>query len=149
MVKIRSHILNPLGPDKINLLTDHVIVIVNDEIQSVRPFDAKLDSDSEDRRDCLVLPGLIDLHVHLSQYRIRGNHRPALLPWLKEVVFPEEAKSVDQDFAAELAKDFFHALFRNGTTTSVIYTAGFKSACDTAFQIARELGARAFIGMTM
>ena len=40
-------------------------------------------------------------------------------------------------------------MLKAGTTTCVIYTAPFFSACDMAFEIAQETGIRALIGMTM
>lgn len=149
MIKIRTNIINPINPDETEILLDHVIIIQADRIAQLRAYDAEMDQDSEDRLDCVLLPGLIDLHVHLSQYRIRGIHRPALLPWLEGVVFPEESRSANTDYSRQLAEEFFQALFLSGTTTSVIYTAPYKSACETAFDVAEELGARAFIGMTM
>ncbi|MDZ4181910.1 MAG: guanine deaminase [Candidatus Cloacimonadaceae bacterium] len=149
MIKIRTNILNPLSPDETELLKDQIIIIQAERITQLRAYDVDQDHDSEDRRDCVLVPGLIDLHVHLSQYRIRGIHRPALLPWLEEVVFPEESRSANIDYSGHLAEEFFQALFRSGTTTSVIYTAPYKSAGETAFEVAEELGARAFIGMTM
>jgi len=92
---------------------------------------------------------LMDLHVHLSQYRIKGNYRAALLPWLNEFVFPEEQRSVEHDYSAALADEFFRALYKSGTTTAVIYTAPYLSACETAFEAAQLHNFRAFIGMTL
>ena len=97
----------------------------------------------------IVAPGLIDIHVHLSQYRIRGAYEPSLLSWLERHVFPEEARSADPQYARALSDEFFRALFTAGTTTSVIYTAPFHQACEIAFASAQAAGARAFIGMTM
>lgn len=149
MRKIRCHLVNPLDRDNVAVLADHVIGWENGAIAQLRPFDPARDSDAEDSRDRVALPGLIDLHTHLSQYRIRGQYEPALLPWLDRYVFPAEALSRDPAYAQGIAEEFFGALFAAGTTTSVIYTAPFQSACDSAFETAKKLGARAFIGMTL
>ncbi len=149
MRKIRTNLLTPLDADHFQFLPDHVLTWDKAGISALRPYDPSIDRDSEDRLDCLVLPGLIDVHVHLSQYRIRGRYEPSLLSWLERHVFPEEARSADADYAGNLAREFFQALFAAGTTCSVIYTAPYVQACETAFATARELGARAFIGMTL
>lgn len=149
MRKLRTNILTPLDQDELQYLPDHTLAWEQAKIQQLRPYNPALDADAEDLRDCLVLPGFVDVHVHLSQYRIRGRYEPDLLTWLDRHVFPEEARSADGEYAKKLSAAFFEALFAAGTTTAVIYTAPFQQACETAFATAAELGARAFIGMTL
>lgn len=54
--------------------------------------------------DCtgrLVLPGLVDLHVHASQFAYRGTGMDMeLLDWLNACAFPEESRFADLDYAA-------------------------------------------------
>ena len=148
MKHLRSNIFNPISPTQVDFLADHVLSFDGEKIHAIIPFQ-DFSGAWEDYRDHIVLPGLIDLHVHLSQYRIRGLYEPALLPWLKQHVFPEEMRSSDPDYARGLSLDFYQALLRRGTTFSVIYTAPFRQAADIAFEVAHELGIRAKIGMTM
>jgi guanine deaminase len=147
-IKIRTNILNPVSDKQADLLPDQVITLYKDTIEHIQPWaeDVKYDIDA---RDCLAIPGLIDLHVHLSQFRIKGHYRDALLPWLEEYVFPEEQLSANYDYAYDLADDFYHALYRNCTTTAVIYTAPYQTACEAAFESAKMQNYRAFIGMTL
>lgn len=50
-----------------------------------------------DVRDCLVLPGLIQGHVHLGQTLFRGlAEGRRLLPWLRERIWPLEAAHDDE-----------------------------------------------------
>jgi len=149
MPRIRTNLINPVSPDRVELLADHVISFEDGVINALRPYDVALDRGIENALDCVMLPGFIDLHVHLSQFRARGRFEPALLPWLEKHIFPAEALSADPDYAISISRDFFKALFAAGTTTAVIYTAPFRQACDAAFKIADQLGARAFIGMTL
>jgi guanine deaminase len=149
MRKIRTNLLTPVSPTESKYLTDHTIIWNAEGIQDIRPFDPALDGDAENRIDFLCLPGNIDLHTHLSQHRIRGIYEPSLLDWLQNHVYPEEALFADAGFADTLSADFFQALFAAGTTTSVIYTAPFRQACELAFSNAKRCGARAFIGMTL
>ena len=45
-----------------------------------------------DYGDCLIIPGLVDLHVHAPQYSYRGlGMDMELLEWLEVNTFPEEA----------------------------------------------------------
>ena len=148
MRHIRTNIYNPVSFDRTDFLPDHVISISGGKIVAICPF-SKHDGPWEDHRHHVALPGFIDLHVHLSQYRIRGLYQPALLPWLEKNVFPEEARSVDPDYAAKLSRDFYRELLKSGTTYSVIYTAGFHQAAEAAFLQAQDMGIRCKIGMTM
>lgn len=149
MRKIRTNLLNPVGPDRTEFLRNHVIILGDGMITGVRPFDPSQDGDCEDLSGLLAVPGFIDIHVHLSQHRIRGLYEPSLLSWLEKHVYPAEALSRDENYARGISDDFFQALFANGTTTSVIYTAPFEKASEIAFESAARLGARAMIGMTM
>lgn len=148
MIHIRSNFFNPVSAAETAFLKDHVISIDSGKIRSIVPFSEHHGS-WEDHRSQIALPGLIDLHVHLSQYRIRGLYQPALLPWLEKSVFPEEKRSRDPEFARRLSRDFYTELLRKGTTFSVIYTAPYREAADAAFEMASKMGIRCKIGMTM
>lgn len=145
---IRTNILTPLSEHSFELKTNHIIYVENGSITAIRPVAKGNDYDT-DLRNTIAIPGLIDIHVHLSQYRIRGHYRDSLLPWLNEVVFPEELKSADYDAAGALAEEFFQSLYEAGTTTAVIYTAPYLIACEAAFEAAKLHNFRAFIGMTL
>ncbi|MDZ4122176.1 MAG: guanine deaminase [Candidatus Cloacimonadaceae bacterium] len=149
MTKIRTNIITPVNPESADFLPDHVLGIETGKIVLIEPYDPETHKDYQDKSDMVCLPGLIDLHVHLSQYDIRGLYRPALLPWLNDIVFPEEEKSADTSYAKPLARRFLEGLLREGTTTSVIYTAPYKEACEAAFETAQSMGVRAIIGMTL
>ena len=51
--------------------------------------------------------------------------------------------------AAEVARQFFDALLKNGTTTAAIYSSVHEIATDIAFSTAAGKGIRAFIGKVM
>ena len=45
-----------------------------------------------DYGDALIIPGLVDLHIHAPQYTFRGTGMDCeLLQWLRQYAFPEEA----------------------------------------------------------
>lgn len=147
-LNILTNILTPLGPGTYEFKTNHILSIDKGKIADIVGITENQQFDL-DLRDSVAIPGLIDVHVHLSQYRVRGLYKDALLPWLNEVVFPEEQKSADYDYSYVLAEEFFQALYKAGTTTAVIYTAPYQNACETAFETARLHNFRAIIGMTL
>lgn len=149
MRKLLTNILNPLSDTQAEFLPQRIISLEGSKIISHEPFDPAWHHDYEDYSNCLALPGFIDLHVHLSQYLMRGLYEPNLLPWLQQHVFPAEQRSQNPEFAAKLTRVFYEAQLACGTTMSVIYTAPYPEACEVAFQTAAAMGLRALIGMTM
>ncbi len=69
----------------------------------------------------LIVPGFVDAHVHLPQYRVRGRFRGALMPWLREHIWPEEASFADEQHAGREARVFLAALAAAGTTTAAVF----------------------------
>lgn len=142
--RIKTNILSPETFQKYNFKKN--VVIEFD--QKIRSISENATDDIQDYTDYICIPGFIDTHVHLSQLNIKGKHSSNLLDWLNDYVFEEESKSRDDAYAANLSRKFYEASVKQGTTCSVIYTAAFKSAAEIAFQIASEMGFRAFIGKT-
>ena len=65
----------------------------------------------------LIVPGLVDLHVHAPQYTFRGlGLDMELLEWLERNTFPEEAKYRDIEYARAAYRIFAEDL-RNGPNT--------------------------------
>lgn len=99
--------------------------------------------------DVLIIPGLVDLHSHIPQLPGVAKNADELLPWLKNHIFPLELKFTNLDYAAKICRFFFQEAIRFGTTTIVAYASVHKEATDVAFEIAKEIGIRAFIGKVM
>ena len=144
---IKTNILSPLSQTEAQLRKNVFITFDKTKIISISKETPT--RDFSDFSDCVCLPGLIDTHVHLSQFYVCGKHSSNLLEWLQKYIFAAEYKSRDEAFARRIAEDFFTAQINAGTTTSVIYTAPYKRACDLAFEIAADFGVRALIGKTM
>ena len=59
----------------------------------------------------LILPGMVDLHLHAPQYGFRGTKMDLeLLDWLNVNTFPEEAKYQDLNYAKRGYQDFVEDL---------------------------------------
>lgn len=94
----------------------------------------------------ILLPGFIDSHIHFPQMHRIGCYGESLLGWLEKYIFPEEEKMAGKGVAHKYASLFFRELFRNGTTTSLIFSNSDAQTTHTLFDAANSEGARAVIG---
>ena len=69
----------------------------------------------------LLIPGLIDAHVHLPQYRVRGRFHEQLLPWLKRYIWPEEERFAERSYRAAVTSEFLAGMISAGTTSAMVY----------------------------
>lgn len=100
-----------------------------------------------DAEGCVVMPGLVQSHVHMCQSLARGRADDMeLLDWLSRVIWPYEGAldATDMRCAAELAAT---ELLCGGTTS--ILDMGTVHHTDVLFEVARDAGLRATIGKAM
>jgi guanine deaminase len=83
--------------------------------------------------DNLILPGLIDTHIHSVQVEAIASFGAKLLDWLNNYAFVAEQKFSDPDFAADQARFFLDELIRNGTTTALVYCSVHPQSADALF----------------
>jgi guanine deaminase len=102
-----------------------------------------------DARDAVLLPGLVDLHVHYPQLPVLGAMGMHLLEWLKTRTLPQEARLADTAVARETARTFVRALAANGTTTALVFGAHFAEAQDALFAEAERTGLRIASGLVV
>ncbi|HEY4577695.1 MAG TPA: guanine deaminase [Yaniella sp.] len=100
-----------------------------------------------DLRDGILIPGLIDTHVHYPQIRAIGHLGKPLLEWLDECALPEEEKLAEDAYAHQLAGEFLTGLISSGTTSAMVFGSHFASAVDILFARAQELGIRMTAGL--
>ena len=97
--------------------------------------------------DRLILPGLVDLHVHASQYAYRGlGMDMELLDWLEENAFPEEARFADPAYAAAAYRVFANELTRSATTRASIFATVHRPATLLLMDLLEKAGLRGFVG---
>jgi len=100
-----------------------------------------------DAEGCIVMPGLVQTHVHTCQTLARGRaDELALLDWLQKVVWPYEAALLADDVAAA-ARLAMSELLLGGTTA--IQDMGTVRHTEQIFEVARTAGIRATIGKAM
>ncbi|MCS7059335.1 MAG: guanine deaminase [Meiothermus sp.] len=104
------------------------------------------DASVQDCREGVLLPGLVDTHVHYPQTRVIGAMGYTLLDWLQKRTLPLEARLSDNKLARELAREFVQLLLRNGTTTALVFGSHFQGATANLFGAAEDVGLRIIAG---
>ncbi|KAK3094563.1 hypothetical protein FSP39_003454 [Pinctada imbricata] len=94
-----------------------------------------------------LMPGMIDTHIHASQYPNAGKGLDlGLLEWLNKYTFPTESRFKDSQLASDVYSKVVSNTLRNGTTTAcyfaTIHTDSSSLLCD---QVAKH-GQRALVG---
>lgn len=99
--------------------------------------------------DHLVLPGLIDAHIHYPQTQVIGSYGAQLLEWLQKYTFVEEQKFRDPAHAEYVARFFLDELLRNGTTTAVVYCTVRPESVDAFFAESQRRNTRMIAGKVL
>ena len=102
-----------------------------------------------DLRDGVLIPGLVDTHVHFPQVRAIGALGMPLLEWLDKCALPEECRLASPDYAREVAAEFCNGLISAGTTTALVFGSHFASAVDALFTESSRLGLRVTSGLVV
>lgn len=100
-----------------------------------------------DMGDRLILPGLMDLHVHAPQYSFRGMGMDMeLLDWLNTYTFKEEAKYVDTEYAKKAYSMFVEALQKGATTRACIFGTLHVPSTLLLMELLEESGLFCYVG---
>ena len=97
----------------------------------------------------LIVPGLIDCHVHFPQLDIIGSFGAQLLDWLHQYAYPAEQRFSDPDYAREVATAFIDQLMRNGTTTALVFGTVHAHSADAIFEAAEARNMRLIAGKVL
>ena len=92
-----------------------------------------------DYRDCWILPGLIDSHLHYPQTQSIASYGEQLLAWLENYTFPTERKFANVAHSKAIAQVFLRQLLKNGTTTGFVFSSVHKESCDALFSAASQI----------
>ena len=95
----------------------------------------------------MLLPGLVDCHIHAPQWPQLGTVMDlSLEQWLFEHTFPLEARYADADFAQTVWDDLVSTLLSHGTTTAVYYSSIHEEATHRLAATCAAQGQRALVG---
>lgn len=133
--------------DDAGLLVDHGVIAERGPYPSLRARHPS--APVTDLTGGLLIPGLVDTHVHYPQLRAIGGLGMPLLDWLEECALPEEARLADTGYARAVAAEFTRALADAGTTSALVFGAHFAPAVDELFAAARRAGLRITAGLVV
>jgi guanine deaminase len=141
------------GAGALTAIEDGAVLIEEGRIAAVgetsviraRAPGAKID----DHTGRLVMPGFIDTHIHYPQTRVIASYGAQLLEWLQKYTFVEEQKLRDRDHADIVARFFLDEMFRNGTTTAMVYCTVHPESVDAFFDESLKRRARMIAGKVM
>jgi guanine deaminase len=147
-VILRASLIHAVGagPDSVRLesWSDGGLLLLDGKIADAGSFAAVRSRHPRARverlREGLLLPGLIDVHVHYPQTGVIGALGLELLEWLERVTLPAEARFADAGFARAQARLFLRLLLRNGTTRALVFGSHFATAQAALFEEAAALG---------
>ena len=141
---------NPAGtkysPDSVLLVQDGKVVGVQSykELKQKSPNLKLVDYSGK-----LIVPGLIDTHVHYPQSEMMAAYGAQLLDWLNNYTFPTEESFSDKKFADKISNFFLDQLLANGTTTAMVFATVYPVSVDSFFEAAQSRNMRMISGKVL
>jgi guanine deaminase len=101
----------------------------------------------KDYGDNIIIPGLVDLHLHAPQFAIRGMGMDLeLIPWLNKYAFTEESKYQDEVYATAAYSAFCKAMLTSPTTRASIYATLHSKATRILMDMMEKTGLVTYVG---
>jgi guanine deaminase len=95
----------------------------------------------------LIIPGLVDLHIHAPQYSFRGTGMDMeLMEWLQKQAFPEEARYADMEYAEKAYHIFAEAMRKSATSHACIFATKHRPATELLMGLMERSGIISFVG---
>lgn len=95
----------------------------------------------------LIIPGLIDLHIHAPQYAFRGIGMDLeLIDWLNNVAFLEERKYMDLEYARKAYSMFVENMKNSSTTRACIFATLHKESTLELMNMLENSGLITYVG---
>ena len=141
-----------MNPNR-EIIEDGAVVVSGDRIEAVGKTAALKsrypDATEIDLTDHIVMPGLVDTHVHLAQTMLRGVSEGKRLPdfssWLFSRIFPLQGSYTEADAAASARLGVLEML-KSGTTGFVECLLAERYGFDGIAEACVESGIRAALG---
>ena len=136
-------------PQHLNTLRDGWLICVDGQSAGVfRSLPEKYANlPVEDWSGHLVIPGLVDLHVHAPQYTFRGLGMDLeLLDWLDRHAFPEETRYADLEYARKAYIRFVDDMKRGPNTRACVFATIHAPATLLLMDLLEKSGLVAMVG---
>lgn len=139
--------------DAIDYFADGVLILRDGHVVEAGPSQL-LDNYSDDlpcidHDGRIIMPGMIDCHVHYAQIDIIGAYGHQLLDWLNHSTFPAEGRYNDPAVAAASAETFVDELLCNGTTTALVFATVHPQSVEALFSAALARNMRLATGKVL
>ncbi|MDH4108339.1 MAG: guanine deaminase [Gammaproteobacteria bacterium] len=139
------------GAAAVESFEDGLLLVDGGRIEAVGPADALLrrigpDVPVTDYSGRLLVPGLIDCHVHYPQVDMIASWGARLLDWLQSYAYPAERRYADPEYARAAADFFAGELLKNGTTTALVFASVHRVSAEAMFEAARRRNMRLVTG---
>lgn len=100
-----------------------------------------------DYGDRIIIPGLVDLHLHAPQFAFRGlGMDMELMEWLNTYTFPEESKYSNLEYAERAYSLFARHMHLCATTRAAIFSSLHSPATELLMDKMEESGLVSFVG---
>lgn len=149
---IKGNIIFSEDKDTLNFVEDGYLVVSRGLIEGVFAEEDLIPKEYSrfkliDHTGRLIIPGLVDLHMHAPQSTFRGiGMDMELIEWLNVNTFPEESRYADLQYANKAYSIYVDELRRSDITRAVIFATIDKAATLLLMDKLAESGICAYVG---
>ncbi|MGK0405873.1 MAG: guanine deaminase [Oleispira sp.] len=142
------------GDDAYQFFQDGALVIENGKVANLGEASEVLatlvaDVKVVEYKDHLIIPGMIDTHIHYPQVEVIASYGEQLLDWLNNYTFPAERQFEDKEYASNIANFFLDELLKCGTTTALVFGTVHKQSVEAFFEASAARNTRMICGKVM
>lgn len=146
---LKGNVVYSKTPQKLEIIENGYIVYADGVVQGVYAElpEQYANDEIEDYGDKIIIPGLVDTHIHAPQYAFRGlGMDMELLDWLNTNTFPEESKMKDLEYAKKSYGTFVENLRTSATTRAVVFGTIHRPATLLLMDMLEESGLATMVG---
>lgn len=146
---LKGHICSSDSLDNLCIYENAYVVCKEGKTEGIFPklSEAFADFPVYDYGDRIIIPGLIDLHIHAPQYSFRGMCMDLeLMDWLEQHTFPEESKYEDLKYARRSYEIFAQQMKKSATTRACIFATQHRPATELLMELMEDTGLVSYVG---
>jgi len=146
---LKGHICSSVDRNTLQTLQDHYLVCEDGLCVGVFPElpERYRHFEVTDYGDCLIIPGMSDLHIHAPQFSFRGlGMDMELLDWLNVHTFPEESKYQNLEYAELAYSQFVAHMRRSETTRASVFATVHVPATELLMEKLDQSGLISYVG---
>lgn len=143
-----------LGEAAVRYFKDGLLLIEDGKVVAFDAAEKLLDKvpadvDVQHYENHLIIPGMIDTHIHFPQMEMIAAYGEQLLTWLTTYTFPTEKQFACENYSAAMSKLFIDELLKNGTTTALVFGTVHPESVEEFFTEAQKRKLRMIAGRVM